>query len=223
MRKREPQLPFVPAPLPVAVLDDRARLACLRLIRSENVGPVTFRELINHFGGAEAALEALPELSRRGGSKRPIRICSKAVAEAELEAATRAGARALVTVEPGFPPLLANIEVPPPLLYVKGDAGLLSKPMLAIVGSREASAAGQKLARMFATDLGRAGFVIVSGLARGIDRAAHEAALASGTVAVLAGGIDVVYPPEHATLQARIGDVGCLRDRDAARVPASGA
>ena len=210
MRKREPQLPFVPAPLPVAVLDDRARLACLRLIRSENVGPVTFRELINHFGGAEAALEASPELSRRGGSKRPIRICSKAVAEAELEAATRAGARALVTVEPGFPPLLANIEVPPPLLYVKGDAGLLSKPMLAIVGSREASAAGQKLARMFATDLGRAGFVIVSGLARGIDRAAHEAALASGTVAVLAGGIDVVYPPEHATLQARIGDVGCL-------------
>lgn len=210
MRKPDPKAPFLPAPLPVAPLDDRSRLACLRLIRSENVGPVTFRELINHFGGAEEALEALPELARRGGARRTIRICAKAAAEAELAAAAKIGAHPLITIEPGFPPLLAHIEVPPPLIYVKGNIDLLQKPMLAIVGSREASAAGQKLARVFATDLGRAGFIIVSGLARGIDRAAHEAALATGTVAVLAGGIDFVYPPEHTELQHRIGNVGCL-------------
>lgn len=201
---------FASAPLPVAPLDDAGRLACLRLIRSENVGPVTFRELINHYGGADAALEALPDLSRRGGSRRPIRICPKAAALAELEAADRIGARPLVTIEPGYPPALAASAMPPPLIYVKGDTSLLSRPMLAIVGSRDASAAGTKLARMLAQDLGRAGLVIVSGLARGVDRAAHEGALPTGTVAVVAGGIDVVYPPEHAELQAEIARQGCV-------------
>jgi len=186
------------------------RLACLRLIRSENVGPVTFRELISHFGGAEEALDALPELSRRGGYRQPIRICPRDAAEAELEAAAEIGARALIVGEPGYPPALAAVDPPPPLLYVKGKVGHLSRPMLAIVGARNGSAAGQKLARLFASEIGAAGFVIASGLARGIDSAAHEASLETGTVAVLAGGPDNVYPPEHAELQRRIADRGCL-------------
>jgi len=200
---------LTPAPLPQAPLDAAQRLACLRLIRSDNVGPITFRELINHFGGAEAALEALPELSRRGG-RQAIRICSRAQAEAELEAAERIGARPLFTIEPGYPPALAEVAVPPPMLYVKGRTEQLARPIFAIVGARNASAAGQKLARAFAARIGEAGLVIASGLARGIDRAAHEAALAHGTVAVLAGGLDNVYPPEHAELQAMIGEQGCL-------------
>ena len=163
---------LTPAPLPQAPLDAAQRLACLRLIRSDNVGPVTFRELINHFGGAEPALAALPELSRRGG-RQAIRICPREVAEAELEAADRIGALPLFTIEPGYPPALAAVDAPPPLLYVKGNTDHLTRPIVAIVGARNASAAGQKLARMFAARIGAAGFVIASGLARGIDRAAH--------------------------------------------------
>ena len=200
---------LTPAPLPQAPLDAAQRLACLRLIRSDNVGPVTFRELINHFGGAEPALAALPELSRRGG-RQSIRICPAAQARSELDAADRIGARPLFTIEPGYPPALAALDAPPPLLYVKGDIALLARPMVAIVGARNGSAAGQKLARMFAARLGRAGYVIASGLARGIDAAAHEAALERGTVAVLAGGLDNIYPPEHAELQRQIGERGCL-------------
>ncbi len=203
---------FTPAPLPVAALDDRGRLACLRLIRSDNVGPVTFRELVNHCGGAEAALAALPELSRRGGARggRAIRICPESTAAAELERAAKVGAQPLFTIEPGYPSLLAHVDAPPPLVYVKGNLGLLSRPTIAVVGSRDCSAAGQKLARMLAGDLGRAGFVVVSGLARGIDGAAHEAAITTGTIAVLAGGIEIIYPPEHADLHRRIGETGCL-------------
>lgn len=209
MPRRDQGELFTPAPLPVAPLDEPERLACLRLIRSSNVGPVTFRELINHCGGAAAALDALPELSHRAGG-RPVRICPKERAEAELAAARRAGAEPVFTIEPGYPAALAAVEVPPPLLYAKGDLALLRRPALAVVGSRQASAAGHKLARQFATEIGRAGFVIVSGLARGIDSTAHEASLNTGTVAVLAGGIDVVYPPEHDDLQRRIGEQGCL-------------
>jgi DNA processing protein len=201
---------FTHAPLPVAALDDRGRLACLRLIRSENVGPVTFRDLINHYGGAEAALDALPELSKRAGRGRPLRLCPRDSAERELEAAARCGAAPIFTIEPGYPRLLAEVEAPPPLLYVKGDPALLGRSMVAIVGSRLCSAAGMKLAAQFADELGGAGFVIASGLARGIDGVAHETALASGTVAVLAGGIDIIYPPEHKGLYARIGERGCL-------------
>jgi len=207
-RDRLPQL--TPALPPRAPLGAAQRLACLRLIRSENVGPVTYGELINHFGGAEEALQALPELSRRGGYRQAIRICPRDVAEAELEAAAEIGARALFTSEPGYPQALAAVDPPPPLLYVKGNVGHLSRPMLAIVGARNGSAAGQKLARLFAARIGTAGFVIVSGLARGIDSAAHEAALDTGTVAVLAGGPDNVYPPEHAKLQREIEERGCL-------------
>lgn len=209
MQRREPREPFTPAPLPVAALEETERLACLRLIRSENVGPVGFRELINHYGGARAALQALPELQRRGGMRAP-RICPASRAEGELAAARKAGAEPLFTIEPGYPRLLAAIDAPPPLVYAKGNIALLQQPTIAIVGSRLASAAGLKLARQFAAVLGRAGLVVVSGLARGIDAAAHEAALVTGTIAVLAGGIDVVYPPEHGELQERIAARGCL-------------
>lgn len=208
-RPEQPQL-FKPAPLPTAELSDSERLACLRLIRSENVGPVTFRELINHFGGAQNALDALPELSRRGGAGRPIRLCSQSDAEKELVAASRTGAVSLFTIEPDYPALLARIDAPPPMLYVKGDREFLNTPAIAIVGSRQCSAAGVQLTRRFANELAEAGFTVVSGLARGIDRAAHEASLARGTVAVLAGGIDWIYPPEHAELQRLIGVQGCL-------------
>jgi DNA processing protein len=208
-RSEQPQL-FKPAPLPTAALSDSERLACLRLIRSENVGPVTFRELINHFGGAQNALNALPDLSRKGGSGRPIRLCPKADAEQELEVAAEIGAVPLFTIEPGYPALLARIDAPPPMLYAKGRIELLNTPAVAIVGSRQSSAAGVQLTRRFARELAEAGFAIVSGLARGIDRAAHEASLECGTVAVLAGGIDWVYPPEHAELQRLIGSDSCL-------------
>ena len=208
MPNRDPPELFTPAPLPVAQLDADERLACLRLIRSSQVGPVTFRELINHCGGARQALAALPALSRRAG--RAARVCPEAEAEAEFKAAEKAGAVPVFTIEPGYPDELAVLDAPPPMIYQKGRPTLLSQPAIAIVGSRQASAAGVKLARVFARGLAEAGFAIVSGLARGIDAAAHEASLGHGTVAVLAGGIDVVYPPEHAALQARIGDEGCL-------------
>lgn len=210
MPRRERAPIFTPAPLPTAALDDPERLACLRLIRTEHIGPVTFRELINHYGGASAALDALPELARRGGRMRAVRICSKADAEAELDAACRAGAEPIFTIEPGYPRALAATEAPPPLIYVKGSRELLSRPAVAIVGSRQASAAGTKLARLFAAEISRAGYVVVSGLARGIDAAAHEASLEGGTIAVLAGGIDNIYPPEHESLQRAIAERGAV-------------
>ncbi|RTL72216.1 MAG: DNA-processing protein DprA, partial [Hyphomicrobiales bacterium] len=199
----------MPAPLPQAPLDDRQRLACLRLLRSENIGPATFRDLVNHYGGAEPALAALPDLYARAG-RRGGRICLRNEAEAELEAARRVGAVPVFTIEPGYPPALAAIEPPVPLLYAKGRLDLLTRPMVAMVGARNGSAAGQKMAGILARGLGAAGFVVASGLARGIDAAAHEAALPSGTVAVVAGGVDTVYPPENAALQARIGAEGCI-------------
>lgn len=208
MPKRDTPTLFTPAPLPVSRLDDAERLACLRLIRSSQVGPVTFRELINHFGGAANALKALPSFARRAG--RAVEICPEEDAVAELRAARKVGARPVFTIEPGYPPALAAVDAPPPLLYVKGRPELLAAPCVAIVGSRQASAAGTKLSRLFARELAEGGLVIVSGLARGIDAAAHEASLAYGTVAVLAGGVDIIYPPEHEALQARIGEDGCL-------------
>ncbi len=200
---------IIPAPLPQAPLSEAQRLACLRLIRSENIGPVTFRDLVNHFGGAEEALAALPALNAKAG--RPgARICPASRAIDELEAARRLGAEPIFTIEPGYPPALAALDPPPPLLYAKGRRALLLRPMVAIVGARNGSAAGQKLAGMFATDLGEAGFVIVSGLARGIDAAAHHASLARGTVAAVAGGVDNIYPPENAQLYARIAEEGVI-------------
>jgi len=184
-------------------LSEAQRLAWLRLIRSENVGPHTFRDLLNHFGSAESALAALPDLSRRGG-KRGLRICSLNDAEAEIEAHGKIGADLVALGEPSYPPHLRHVEGPPPLLSVLGGAALKQPKMLAMVGGRNASLSGRKLASTFAAELGEHGFVIASGLARGIDAAAHGAALATGTVAVFAGGIDVLYPPEHDRLLADI-------------------
>jgi DNA processing protein len=185
-------------------LTDEQRVDWLRLIRSENIGPRTFRALINHYGGARTALDALPELAHRGGAPRPARICSVAEAERELEASASRGIEWIALGEPDYPPRLRMIDDPPPLLAVRGDRAALARPMVALVGSRNASAAGAKFAERISRDLGDAGFVIVSGLARGIDAAAHRASLASGTVAVLAGGHDHVYPAEHAPLLDQI-------------------
>ena len=194
---------------PSARLNHHQRLAWLRLIRSENVGPATFRALVNEFGGAEAAIAALPLLSRRGG-RSDIRLCTEAEAEAELEAAENLGASLVAIGEPGYPPALAQVDSPPPVLYAKGRLELADIPIVAIVGARNGSAVGQKFTRQIATDLALEGFVIASGLARGIDTAAHLATLEHGTIAVLAGGIDIVYPPENDDLQRAIGERGLL-------------
>lgn len=208
--KRETPDLFKPAPLPVAALSDVERVACLRLIRSGHVGPVTFRDLINHFGGARRALEALPDLIRKSRREPGAKIPSEADALRELERASRIGARPIFTIEPNYPPALAVIDAPPPLIYAKGSIEALAKPAVAIVGSRQSSAAGVALARLIASELAAAGLVVVSGLARGIDGAAHEASLSSGTVAVLAGGLEIIYPPEHAVLATRLLERGAL-------------
>ncbi len=191
-------------------LTDKQRIAWLRLIRSDNVGPVTFRDLINHFGTAEAALAMLPELSARGGSPRAIRVASEQEALAELEAARRYGAHFVGIGEPDYPSALRQIDGAPPLIAVKGDRSAFKAPALGIVGSRNASVAGAKFAAMIATEAGRAGFTVISGLARGIDTAAHRASLSTGTIAALAGGIDKPYPPENLPLYDSICDGGGL-------------
>jgi DNA processing protein len=162
--------------------------------------------LLAHFGSARSALARLPELARRGGASRPIRLCSEEDARAELAASRRLGIHLLAPEEAGYPPRLATLEDAPPLLGVRGALDTLMRPMIAIVGSRNASGAGLKFASQLAHELGEAGFVIISGLARGIDQSAHRASVASGTVAVLAGGHDRIYPPEHADLLAQIID-----------------
>lgn len=188
-----------PAPLD---LSPSELLDWLRLARSERVGPATFRHLIRRYGSAAAALDALPELARRNG--KPIRLCPKAAAEAELEALEMMGARLLASCEPSYPAPLAAIEDAPPVLAVRGEAALLLKPAIAVVGARNASASGRRFAEDLARDLGASGLVVVSGLARGIDAAAHAGSLSSGTVAALAGGIDAPYPPENVPLYERI-------------------
>ena len=210
MARRKPDTGrTAPATHATIQLSERQRRAWLRLIRSENVGPATFRALVNQFGGAEAALAALPALSRRGG-RSSIRMFTESEADGELEAADRAGAHLVAIGEKGYPAALSHVDAPPPLLYVKGRLELAEGPIVAMVGARNGSAVGQKLTRQLATELGLEGFVIASGLARGIDTAAHLAALERGTIAVLAGGIDIVYPPENADLQRTIGEQGLL-------------
>src|SRR5690606_6431441 len=150
------------------------------------------------------------ELALAGGAKRPSRIPSEGEVEAEMETARRGGARFVAIGEPDYPPLLRAMELPPPLVAIKGEAGLFALPAASIVGARNASAAGTRMARMLASGLGQAGYAIVSGLARGIDTAAHEASLATGTIAVLAGGLDRPYPPENVALADRIAAQGVL-------------
>jgi DNA processing protein len=184
-------------------LSERERLAWLRLARSENVGPVTFARLLDRFGSAQSALDALPDLARRGGAQR-FTVCSQAEAEKEVAAVAAADATLIAKGEENYPPLLARIEDAPPLIAVKGNAHLLTKRAVGVVGTRNASLNGLRIARMLAEGIGKAGYLIVSGMARGIDGAAHEASLETGTAAALAGGVDVIYPREHATLYERI-------------------
>jgi DNA processing protein len=189
------------------ILTDEQRLDWLRLIRSENVGPRTFRALINQYGGAAAALEALPELARRGG-RLLLKVCSRAEAEKEMAAAARLGVRFVAMGEPDYPKTLQAIDTAPPLIALRGNAAVLAKPSVAIVGSRNASAAGLSFAERLARQLGEAGYVVVSGLARGIDTKAHKAALGTGTAAVLAGGHDRIYPAQNEPLLQAILEQG---------------
>ncbi|HEY3795439.1 MAG TPA: DNA-processing protein DprA [Bradyrhizobium sp.] len=189
---------------PATHLTDAERIDWLRLIRSDNVGPRTFRSLVTHFGSARAALARLPDLARRGGAARAGRICSEEDARAELAASKSLGVSLVASGEAGYPPRLATLDDAPPLLGIRGAAEALMRPMIAIVGSRNASGAGLKFAGKLAHDLSEAGFVIASGLARGIDQAAHRTSIEGGTVAVLAGGHDRIYPPEHEDLLTAI-------------------
>lgn len=191
-------------------LNDQQRRDWLRLSLSENIGPVTFGKLFARYGNATAALEALPELSTRGGLRRPLRIAGMDQVNEVLAKAAACGARYVVPGEPGYPELLRHTDGAPTFLCIKGNAELAGRSAIAIVGSRNGSAVGRKFTRQLAAELGEAGFAIASGLARGIDTAAHEASLATGTIAVVAGGIDVIYPPENDKLHAAICDNGLM-------------
>jgi DNA processing protein len=192
-----------------APLPETERFARLRLARTERIGPVTFRQLLDRFGTAEHAIAALPDLMRRGGGHGRD-LAPVARVEAEIEAGTRLGARLLVLGDPAYPDRLAAIDPPPPMLWTLGDAELMARPCIAVVGARIASAGGQRIARGLSQQLGEAGHVVVSGLARGIDGAAHAGALPTGTVAVLGGGVDDVYPPDNADLHRQIVEQGCI-------------
>ncbi len=193
-----------------AVLSDRERADWLRLSRTENVGPATFRRLIEQFGTADAALQALPDLARRGGRRKPLKPPALAEIEREVASLDRFGGRFVALVEPDYPALLRAIEDPPPVIAIRGHVALASRRAVAIVGARNASLNGRRLAEMIAEGVGKAGCTVVSGLARGIDGAAHRASLATGTVAVLPGGIDVIYPPDHDRLHGEIAETGLL-------------
>lgn len=195
--------------LALRTLSDAELFHWLRLARSENVGPRTFHYLIDRFGDAAAALEGVSGLGRRAGS-RPVRLAPVGEVERETEAVRRAGLQVLPACDPSYPAALRAIDAPPPLLLVKGQLATLGRPMVAIVGSRNASAGGLVMTERFARGLGGAGYVVVSGLARGIDAKAHFSSLETGTVAVLAGGHDRIYPSEHAGLAARIAETGAV-------------
>jgi DNA processing protein len=193
----------------VRTLSDRERHAWVRLARSENVGPVTFAGLIARFGNAEAALAELPRMAARGGGKKFDMPPEDDVAR-EIAELARLGGRLIASCEPDFPQGLAALDPPPPLIALLGHAPLLKREMVAIVGARNASALARKFAYLLAQDLAASGLAIASGMARGIDAAAHDGALATGTVAVLAGGVDVVYPPENEKLYETIRAQGAI-------------
>jgi DNA processing protein len=185
------------------------RIARLRLIRSDNIGPVTYFQLLARFGSAQAAIDAIPDLAARGGGRAP-KLAAKAAIEREMGEVERLGARYLFLGQGLYPALLAELETAPPALIVKGDLTLLDKPSVALVGARNASAAACRFARHLAHGLGAAGTVVVSGLARGVDSAAHDGALDTGTIGVIASGIDIVYPPENEVRQRAVAERGLL-------------
>ncbi|HEX5185215.1 MAG TPA: DNA-processing protein DprA [Allosphingosinicella sp.] len=188
---------------------DEERIDRLRLIRSETIGPVTYAQLIARFGSAGAALAAIPDLAARGGGRVP-RLAARDSVLREQEKVAKLGARHLFLGDPDYPALLAEVESAPPVLIAKGDAGLPGRPSVAMVGARNASAAGCRFARGLAQKIGEAGAIVVSGLARGIDAAAHDGSLETGTVAIVAGGIDIFYPPENEARQRAIAERGLL-------------
>lgn len=187
----------------MTVLSERERRDWLRLARTQNVGPVTFAALMSRFGSAAAALDAVPRLARHGGAAN-FKIPSEADADQEIALLAARGGRFIASCEADFPQGLAALDPPPPILAVIGHATLLAREMIAVVGARNASALGRKFAATLAAALGNAGFVVASGMARGIDTAAHEASLSTGTCAVLAGGVDVIYAQENTDLYRRI-------------------
>jgi DNA processing protein len=191
------------------------RFACLRLARTESVGPVAFQHLVGRYGTAAKALEALPELARRAG--RAPAIYTEGEAYAEITQGEMMGAALLCVAEPRFPEALRVLDPPPPVIWALGDAALLQRRAVAIVGARVASAAGCRFARGLASELGAAGLAIASGLARGVDAAAHEGSLRTGTIAVLGGGIGDVYPPENAGLYRQVAEAGCIVSESAPR------
>lgn len=188
-------------------LNEQERGDWLRLIRTEHVGPATFRQLLKRYGNAAKALQHLPELS---SARKQFKLATPYSIAAELTAAEAIGASYIASCEPDYPEALRAISDPPPIICVCGDRALLHKPTIAIVGARNASAAGRKIAAQLATELGKADVVVTSGLARGIDGAAHLAALPTGTIAVVAGGLDVIYPPEHHELTHHIAEQGLI-------------
>lgn len=194
----------------LCVLSDEERLNWLRLSQSENIGPITFVRLMERFGSAEAAIAALPELSRRGGMKRSLSLLDKGRAEDWLAAAAKLGARFVGLNEPDYPELLRHIASAPPLICVCGNIALAKRPTVGVVGARNASAVALKFTRQLARQLVEAGYAIASGLARGIDTAAHDAAAPKNTMAVIANGMDHFYPPENEQIQRAIAGEGLL-------------
>ncbi|MCW3798849.1 DNA-processing protein DprA [Sphingomonas sp. BN140010] len=184
-------------------------LARLRLIRTPSIGPITYRQLIGRFGSAAAALAAVPDLAARGGGRAPI-VFTEAAALREVERVEQLGARYVLAGQGLYPRALAEVDGAPPILIARGDLSLLDRSLVAIVGARNASAAACRFARTLAHDLAREDVVVVSGLARGIDAAAHVGALDGGTIGVIAGGIDVFYPPENEELQREMGERGLV-------------
>jgi DNA processing protein len=200
-------------------LPQSERLARVRLARSGQIGPVTFRRLLEQFGSARTAIDALPDIARKSGAKRPIVIATRQDTIVEIESALALSAKPVIWGDPEYPAALAAIEDAPPYFYVLGDVSLLSRPNIGIVGARNASLGGCQFARGLARELSQAGYNVVSGLARGIDGAAHQGALDASlapvgtngaTIAVVAGGVDVIYPREHADLHQRIAQSGCV-------------
>lgn len=192
------------------MLPQAERIARLQLARTDGIGPVTFRRLLDRFGTALRAIECLPEMSKRGGRAKPLQAASKSTTEGEIEKLDMLGGSFIVQGDDDYPEYLAQIDDAPMALSARGDVKLLQKAGIGIVGSRNASLQGRRFAETIAADLGRAGLPVTSGLARGIDTAAHAASLATGTIAVVAGGVDVIYPQENKALYESICEKGCV-------------
>lgn len=199
-----------PAAKQLSTLDDKEKIAWLRLIRTENVGPITFYNLIDTFKSASKAIEALPTLSRRGGRLKDLKLFDEFAAIEEMEKLARLGGEMIFAAEKYYPLSLSAIEDAPPVLSVLGNKRLLNLPTIGIVGARNASLNGRKFAEKLAKDLGMGGQMVASGLARGIDASAHAGALETGTIAAVAGGVDVIYPPENTQLHNQIKNEGCI-------------